>query len=126
MGTLSSRYYVKHLGGQDEVNTYVTLGGMHHGLASPCWSPVRPCVWEELCERGAFIADLNADPATPGRLRWVSMYGTADRTVPNRSSHLEGAENLEFPGVEHDGPRGLLQAPEVYAEVRRVLEYPGW
>lgn len=26
MGTLSSRYYVKNLGGKDVVNTYVTLG----------------------------------------------------------------------------------------------------
>ena len=36
MGTLSSRYYVKNLGGHEVVNTYVTMGGQHHGLRSPC------------------------------------------------------------------------------------------
>jgi len=126
MGTLSSRYYVKNLGGQDRVNTYVTLGGMHHGLTSPCWSPVRPCIWEELCATGAFIAQLNADPATPGELNWVSIYGTADSTVPNSSSQLDGAENIALEGVEHDGANGLLERIEAYDEVKRVLEYPCW
>ena len=35
MGTLSSRYFVKNLGGTELVNTYVTLGGLHHGNVGP-------------------------------------------------------------------------------------------
>ena len=70
MGTLSSRQFIKNLGGTELVNTYVTLGGMHHGLSSPCWAPdfLSVCIWQELCESGDFIKQLNANPSTPGSL----------------------------------------------------------
>jgi triacylglycerol lipase len=128
MGTLSSRYLMKNLGGHERVNTYVTLGGMHHGLFTPCLAPelLGVCVWQELCETGSFIRQLNADPATPGDSYWVSIFSTADRTVPAQSSRLEGAENIEFTDVDHDGENGLLQRLDVYEEVRRVLRYPCW
>jgi triacylglycerol lipase len=128
MGSLSSRYFIKHLSGTDVVSTYVTLGGMHHGLSSPCGSavlgPLRPCIWAELCESEPFIADLNADPATPPPVRWVSIYSTGDETVPYASSQIPGAENIEFMGVGHDGDAGLQEVLPVYEEVKRVLEYP--
>ncbi len=128
MGTLSSRYFVKNLGGLHQVNTYLTLGGMHHGLLSPCFAPefLGVCVWQELCLSGEYLGQLNADPATPGELNWVSIYGTADATVPNDSSHLEGAENILIEGAEHDGENGLLQRMDAYEEVKRVLHYPCW
>lgn|GEM_PF-2415434 len=129
MGTLSSRYFMKFLGGQNVVNTYVTMGGMHHGLSSPCWAPdfLDVCIWQELCESGDYIAALNSDPATPGCTHWVSIYGTADETVPNESSFLEGAENISVEGITHDtGENGLLENATVYAEVKRVLQYECW
>jgi len=128
MGTLSTRYWLKNLAGHELVNTYITLGGMNHGLLSPCFAPdwLGVCVWSELCESGQFIAELNAEPATPGQLQWVSMYGTADPTVPNASSELPGALNVEFEGVEHAGPNGLLEAPQVYEKVLEVLDHPCW
>ncbi len=105
MGTLSTRYYMKHLDGAAAVRAYVTLGGMHHGLQSACSPdfPFKPCVWNELCADGAFIADLNAAPATPGPARWVSIYGTGDTTVPNDSSLLTGADNVAVAGATHVG-----------------------
>ena len=128
MGTLSSRHWVKNMGGAERLNTYVTMGGMHHGLASPCWAPefLGVCVWQELCETGEMVTQLNAEPSTPGPVNWVTMYGTADTAIPNESSQLDGAENLVFEGVEHSGPAGLLELVEVYDEVKRVLEYPCW
>jgi triacylglycerol lipase len=128
MGTLSSRWFMKFLGGHEVVNTYVTLGGMHHGLSSPCWAPdfLGVCVWQELCATGEVIEKLNADPAIAGAGHWVSIYGTGDSTVPNESSHLEGAENIAMPGVEHSGAQGLLEDEATYLEVRRVLGYPCW
>ncbi len=125
MGTLSSRYFVKNLGGTEVVNTYVTLGGMHHGLSSSCWAPdfLGVCVWKEICKTGAFVAQLNAPPATPGELHWVSIYGTADESIPNDSSHLDGAENVVMEGVDHVG---LLEDEATYAELKRVLGYPCW
>ncbi|MFT5433093.1 MAG: triacylglycerol lipase [Myxococcota bacterium] len=128
MGTLSTRYWLKFHDGHERVNSYVTLGGMNHGLASPCWAPdfLGVCVWTELCESGTFIGDLNAEPATPGGTHYVSMYGTADETVPNASSELPDAENIEFDGVEHAGANGLLESLPVFDEVLRVLDYTCW
>jgi triacylglycerol lipase len=125
MGSLSSRQFMKNLGGHEVVNTYVTLGGMHHGLASPCWAPgfLPVCTWKELCESGDFIAQLNADPVIPQGGPWVSIFGTADTTVPNDSSRLEGAENIEISGVDH---MGLLTDEATYAEVKRALGYACW
>lgn len=123
MGSLSSRHYLKTLGGTSKVTAYVTLGGMHHGLSSSCSPdfPGKPCVWSELCESGAFIAALNAAPATPGDVWWASIYGTADTTVPNASSTIEGAENVSVEGVDH---MGLLDDSVTFAHVRRILGYP--
>ena len=126
MGTLSTRYFMKNLGGHKMVDTYVTLGGMHHGLRSPCLSPLDVCVWKELCATGPFITQLNKAPATPGKCRWVSIHGTADTTVPNASSKLVGAENIQLKGVAHAGAQGLLEHQEAYKHVKRVLQYPPW
>ena len=35
-------------------------------------------------------------------------------------------KNIEFEGVEHFGPNGLLDVEKVFQEVRRVLQYPCW
>jgi hypothetical protein len=128
MGTLSSRYFVKNLGGTALVNTYATLGGMHHGLESSCSPdfPFKPCIWTEICTTGEFVTQLNEPPSTPGDLHWVSIYGTADESIPNWSSHLDGAENIVMPGVEHYGPNGLLEDAATFAEVKRVLQYSTW
>ncbi len=126
MGGVSSRYFMKNLGGDAVVSTFVTLGTMHHGLGSPCLAPefLGVCVWQELCESGEFMRQLNEAPAVTQGAWWVSIYGTADPTVPNESSHLQGAENISLEGVEHVGPDGMFEREEVYAEVLRVLRYP--
>lgn len=125
MGTLSSRYFIKNLSGTDSVDLYVTLGGMHHGLASSCSPdfPFKPCHWDELCSSKEFVAQLNEAPATPGEFPWVSIYGTADTVVPNASSMLDGAENISLDGVEHSGENGLLEHDAAFAELVRVLQY---
>jgi triacylglycerol lipase len=148
MGTISSRIFLQTLGGAARVNTFATLGGMHGGLeyldsflpdmlapfipeGMSCpppgyeWVP-GACIGYELCAGGDLVTALNADPAFPGAMHFVSMYGTADTTVPNASSIRPEAENLAFEGVEHDGPNGLLEREEPYGELRRVLAYPCW
>lgn len=96
--SLCSRYFMNNLGGLELVNTYVTMGGMNHGLSSPCWAPefLNVCVWLELCRSGDFIEELNEGEETPGDIHWVSIYGTEDSTVPNSSSRLNGAENIQI------------------------------
>jgi len=125
MGTLSSRYFVKNLGGTELVNSYTTLGGMHHGVLSACFAPdfLGVCVWQEICEWGDFVGQLNEPPATPGDLSWVSIYGTADETISNDSSHLDGAENIVMEGVGHVE---LLEDEATWQELLQVLNRPCW
>lgn len=124
MGNLSSRKFLKDLGGAALVNTYVSLGGMHHGLENACLNPLDVCVWQELCGSKPFLTALNTAPVTPGPAIWVSIYSRDDETVPETSSHLDGAENIELAGLAHAGPDGLLERAEAYVHVKRVLEYP--
>lgn len=121
MGGLSSRYYLQRLGGAEKVATFITLGTMHHGLFASCLSPVKVCVWQELCLAGDFLKDLNARPATPGPTRWVSIFSTGDEIVSAQSSRLVGAQNIQLEGLGHDGPRGLQDTEEVYRQVKESL-----
>jgi triacylglycerol lipase len=121
MGGLSSRYYLKDLMGTANVEVFATLGTMHHGLSTPCLNPLPVCVWQQLCESGMFIADLNAPPATPGPTRWTSIFSDGDDTVPMMSSQLTGANNILVPGLEHDGPNGLQSSAVVYQHVLDAL-----
>lgn len=122
MGSLSSRWYVKELGGLEVVDRYVSLGGMHRGLFSPCLSPLPVCVWQELCESGDLVTRLNAAPATPGPVRWTSIAGGADETVSVERTELDGAEHVVVDGVEHSGPAGLLEDARVFEHLMRALE----
>lgn len=121
MGGLSSRFFLHDKGGVSVVRRYVTVGSMHHGLTSPCFSPLDVCVWKELCATGAFIAGLDKSPVTPGPTGWWSIYSDGDGTVPVTSSQLTGATNIMIPGIPHSGTGGLQQAPEVYAAVKAAL-----
>lgn len=121
MGGLSARYYVQRLGGSASVDTFITLGTMHHGILSPCLSPVQGCTWKELCAAGTFLADLNSAPATPGPTRWVSIFSSADAIVPAKSSRLAGAWNIELEGLAHDGKKGLQESEAVYQRVKSAL-----
>ncbi len=126
MGGLSSRHFMKHLGGAALVRTYVSFGSMHHGLGPSCFSPLDICVWKELCQSGPFVADLDAPPATPGPARWVSIFSTDDGTVPVATSKLVAApgvvvENVQFAGIPHSGAGGLLESPLTLAELERAL-----
>ncbi len=132
MGTLSSRRFLKDLGGTAQVNTFVSLGGMNHGLTGlVCLGATNPvpyppsCTFKEICATQPFIAALNAPPATPGPTVWVTIAGSADTTVPNDSTFLIGAENIVVQGVTHAGAMGLQESQTVTDDVVRVLGYAG-
>lgn len=118
MGNLSARHLVKHLGGDAVVARYVGLGGMHQGLFTPCLSPLPVCVWQELCETGELIRSLNASPAAPPPIAWLSIAGGADDTVAPDRARLDGAINVVVEGVTHVG---LLSDEATYALVRDAL-----
>lgn len=124
MGTLSSRWFLHELGGVAKVRRFVSLGGMHHGLSSPCLSPLEVCVWKELCATGNFVAKINEAPATPPPTRWWTIFSPDDGTVPAASSQLAGAVNVSIPGIPHAGAGGLQDATVVYDEVKAALTGP--
>ena len=53
----------------------------------------------------------------------MSIYGTADETITNESSHLDGAENIVMDGGGH---MGLLEDEGTWNELERVLSCPCW
>ncbi len=122
MGGLSSRSFVKSLGGTGRVSVYTSPGTMHHGLRNPCTAPIPICVWPEWCSSGTFLADLNATPATPRPTAWTSILSDSDDTVPQSSSELEGANHILVNGLEHDGVNGLQDSEEVYRLVVQSLQ----
>lgn len=155
MGSLSTRHYIREMGGLDRVNSWISLGGPNHGVMQACASLAVPffpaavsslvdtCAFEELCGtslfgdccglQSPFLTQLNAGDPTPGDIHWVTLMGlddpslgagATDGVVEVWSVTLDGAERLEFPGVEHSGPLGYMQQPQTQAEILRVLGYP--
>lgn len=95
MGGLSTRYYVKYLGGGAKVNDVVELGSPNHGTAvalvafgiSPGAREMLPCC--------PFLNDLNSGDETPNPVKWTSVWSVWDEAnVPKCNSTIKGARNL--------------------------------
>ncbi|MEV4483027.1 esterase/lipase family protein [Micromonospora coxensis] len=114
MGGLSSRYYLKNLGGGSKVDRWVSLGGPNHGTSSAnlCFSTA--CT--EMRVGSTFLATLNSGDETPG----VPAYGTwrsnCDGVIdPVDSTVLAGAANVLSGCVAHNS---LQNDATIYAQVR--------
>ncbi|MGH3821357.1 MAG: esterase/lipase family protein [Pseudonocardiaceae bacterium] len=87
MGGLSTRYYIKMLGGLDRVATYTAFGTPQHG------HPANACRPQELvpdqCPRSNVMKDLNRDDDTPG-----SIYYTS---IASKQAHPEEANGTWHP-----------------------------
>ncbi|MFX0206472.1 MAG: alpha/beta fold hydrolase [Candidatus Hodarchaeota archaeon] len=138
MGGLSSRYYIKFLGGVDTVDDYVSIGAPHHGE-----EPTEPC---ESCKNGSLLLlTLNEGDETPGgilndtlgdrvapysgiiyngthipgNISYTSIYSLTDGDVPPDSSPLHGAKNISVTGPIHSQ---LCQDRSVYELVRAAVD----
>lgn len=102
MGGLSTRYYLKSLGGTAHVAQYVSLGSPHYGVWSACFLPTS---WGgQMCPWSSFLSSLNSGDDTPGSLLYTTIYSTGDSTVPTTSSRLDGgACHKQVSGVSHSG-----------------------
>ncbi|MDH6465520.1 triacylglycerol lipase [Micromonospora sp. A200] len=114
MGGLSSRYYLKNLGGGGKVDRWVSLGGPNHGTSSAnaCYSTA--CT--EMRIGSTFLANLNSVDETPG----VPAYGTwrsnCDGVInPVDSTVLAGARNTLAGCVAHNS---LQSNATIYGQVR--------
>jgi len=120
MGSLSSRYYIKFLGGTAKVEDWVSLAGPNHGTAT-----ILGCIYDG-CEDMRFtshflVETLNAGDETPGTVRYATWRSSCDgAVVPADSVILSGAVKNVLTGcLVHTQ---IHRNYPVFEEVREFVE----
>ena len=119
MGGLSSRYYLRNLGGTAFVDEWVSLGGPNHGTLV-AWA----CVWFsascwDMLPGSAFLNALNAGDETPGATNYGTWWSSADEIINPRSSvPLAGATNNPAGAIAHGD---FLVRDDVFQAVRAFV-----
>lgn len=115
MGGLSSRYYLRNLGGTASVDDWVSIGGPNHGT----WTAVACSLLDscrEMVPGSSFLGALNSGDETPGSVRYGTFWSPCDEIInPDRSVILNGAANTRTGCIGHVS---LLVSSSVYARVR--------
>lgn len=102
MGGLSTRYYIKSLGGGVNVSEYVSLGSPHYGYAPACF--LFTGSGGQMCPFSSFLSSLNSGDDTPGSMLYTTIYSTNDGLIPNSSSRLDGGACFkQISGPNHTG-----------------------
>lgn len=120
IGSVSSRYYLKNLGGDAKVDAWVSLGGPNHGTdtAINCSGLFTPCA--EILPGSAFLAALNSGDETPGLPRYATWRSPCDATInPDESVVLAGATNNQTACIAH---LQLLVDRPTYVQVRDFVD----
>jgi triacylglycerol lipase len=118
MGGLSSRYYLKNLGGQAYVDDWVSLGGPNHGTdtANACFSTA--C--SEMRIGSSFLAALNSGDETPGAVTYLTWWSPCDSIInPDSSVALSGATNTQTACISHTA---LPDDAGIYTQVRNATQ----
>lgn len=114
MGGLSSRYYLKNLGGDAKVDEWVSLGGPNHGTETARFCFQTSCV--EMRPGSSFLTALNSGDETPGAPRYGTWWSPCDEVInPDSSVPLSGATNTQTACMSHSS---LHENATVYAQVR--------
>jgi triacylglycerol lipase len=119
MGGLSSRYYLKNLGGTAYVDEWVSLGGPNHGTtwAYGCFF-FSPC--NQMIPGSSFLNQLNSGDETPGAVRYGTWWSPCDELInPDTSTILSGATNTQTACMSHSA---LRTDANVYAGVRNFVQ----
>ncbi|MEV7523919.1 alpha/beta hydrolase [Streptomyces sp. NPDC091371] len=117
MGSLSSRYYLRNLGGDAKVDAWVSLAGPNHGTNTARWCGGASCI--EMRPGSAFLNALNTGDETPGPTRYATWWSSCDAIInPGSSVALTGAVNTQAPCLQHTA---FTEDAGVYAEVRDHL-----
>ena len=118
MGGLNTRYYLKNLGGQPEVDEWVSLGGPNHGTdtANFCFSSA--CT--EMRIGSSFLTALNSGDETPGLVSYGTWWSPCDSIInPDSSVALSGATNTQTACLSHSD---LYNDATVYGQVRSFVQ----
>jgi triacylglycerol lipase len=117
MGGLSSRYYLKNLGGTAKVDDWVSLGGPNHGTNTANFCFDTSCV--EMRQGSSFLSALNSGDETPGAVHYGTFWSPCDEVInPDSSVSLSGATNTETACLEHSA---LHEDAGVYGMVREFV-----
>ncbi len=120
MGSVSSRYYLKNLGGSTKIDAWVSLAGPNHGtdaveINNCAFTPCR-----EIAPGSQFINELNSGDETPGLVRYATWRSPCDTTInPDESVVLFGATNNTTACIPH---LAMLTDPVVYSQVRSFVD----
>lgn len=116
MGSLSSRYYLRNLGGTSAVDAWVSVAGPNHGTVTAEQCAFTPCI--EMRPGSAFLTALNSGDETPGEVRYATWWSPCDQTiVPNESVILDGAVNTQTDCLQHSG----MFTETIYQQVRAFI-----
>jgi len=119
MGALSSRYYLKNLGGTSYVDDFVSTAGTNHGTTVAGW-----CRWlytscAEMYPGSSFLTALNSGDETPGSVSYASYWSNCDDALtPDTTAILNGATNVEVGCVSHTD---MNNDHGVYEQVRDFI-----
>jgi triacylglycerol lipase len=120
MGSVSSRYYLKNLGGSEKVHAWVSLAGPNHGTDDVDRQNCQTVPCREIAPGSAFLLALNAVDETPGLTLYATWRSTCDTTIiPTSSVILSGATNNIEACVFHFN---FLVDAGVYQEVKSWIE----
>ncbi len=123
MGAISSRYYLKSLGGSASVDAWVSMGGANQGTTYPLLSLCAPifAACKDLTPGSAILTGLNSGNPTPGPTRYYEFYSTCDGTITPYTNILLGgtATNIAVtPCVAHND---YFSVPAVQALIQQEL-----
>ena len=118
MGSLSSRFYIRHFAGVVNVDAWVSLGGPNHGTTRELGCTAIPC--QEMAVGSTFITALNADVEGPPPVRYATWASPCDdRVEPRTSPAVWDAANYVTSCLSN---ADLLRDPGVYAQVKAFVQ----
>ena len=117
MGTLSARYYIKYLGGENKVDALVALGGTNHGTLTASFCSQTSCV--EMRYLSKFVNSLNSGDESWGPPRYATWWTSCDEVIyPQQSAVISGAVNTKTACMKHSQ---LKEDATVYSQVKSMV-----
>lgn len=117
-GGLYTRYYLKNLGGTEQVDHFISIASPHKGTNLAYMGPFLESA-RQMKPGSEFLTDLNAGDVTPGALCYAAIRTNTDEIVfPADNAILDGADNYLIRTREHFS---ILYTKETYQIITNTL-----